>query len=321
MTTPKQRTSKKNTSASNTSATNVSVANTSTANASQLIEPSDYSLDTEFNYYCALLQELIPNLRNSDEQEHANRWLTKLIEPSLNMRNLRDKRNRFLMMLSISLFSGHIQAPFNVAPAAKLPEISSLRRPKFSAPAWHVSATEWKDHLLLLTELYKKLKVPAFRKCQAHAKQCTGGKDARSTFLDRQFEFFLHLAKSYMHSLKSYPELRIACKWIEVLSQIDRNCCARAKGIRNDYLLALTSYLLQHQLMGPFRKLPLHPLKPLMETARKAAENKPVNRSDGLGINSGDEFLSQFPIPEEGAYAYISLSSDLFEKAGLLINS
>lgn len=124
-----------------------------------------------------------------------------------------------------------------------------------------------------------------------------------------------------MHSLTSYPELRIACKWIEVLSQIDRNCCARAKGIRNDHLLVLMSYLLQHQLMGPFRRLPTHPLEPLMETARKVAKNKPMNRSDGLGINSGDDFLSQFPIPEEGAYAFISLTSDLFEKAGLLINS
>lgn len=141
-------------------------------------------------------------------------------------------------------------------------------------------------------------------------------------FLDRQFEFFLHLTRSYMHSLTSYPELRVACKWIEVLSQIDRNCCTRAKGIRNDHLLALMSYLLQHQLMGPFRSLPSHPLEPLMETARKAANNKPMNPIGELGIDvAGDEFLSQFPVPDEGAFAYISLSSDLIQKAGQLINS
>lgn len=131
--------------------------------------------------HSALLQELIPNLHNPDEQEHANRWLTKLVEPSLNVRNLRDKRNRFLMMLCICLFSGHIQFPFNAFPVTKLPEVSSLKRPTFAAPDWHVSATEWKEHLFLLAELYKKLKLPAIRKCQVHTKQCTGGKDARAT--------------------------------------------------------------------------------------------------------------------------------------------
>lgn len=125
-----------------------------------------------------------------------------------------------------------------------------------------------------------------------------------------------------MHSLTSYPELRLACKWVEVLSQIDRNCCTRAKGIRNDHLLALMSYLLRHQLMGPFCSLPSHPLAPLMETARKAAANKTMNPVGELGMDlPGDNFLSQFPIPDEGAFAYISLSSDLIQKAGELTNS
>ncbi|EDS27874.1 conserved hypothetical protein [Culex quinquefasciatus] len=280
---------------------------------SKMVESSDYSLDTEFAYYCALLTELIPVMRVEEEKELANRWLTKLAEPTLAVKNLRDKRNRFLMMLCISLYSGHIQTPFNMTPPAKLPEIATIKRPRFDPPAWHGIEADWKEHLGLLAEMGKKLKLPAVRKCQAHAKQCSGGKDARGNFLDRQFEFFLYNARSYLRSLNAYPKLRVACRWLEALCQVDRNCCARAKGIRNDYMMALMSYLLHHQLTGPFRGLPEYPLESLQEAAKKAAEGQPLNRATG---GDGHGILNQFPIPEEGAFAFISMSSGLVKKMG-----
>lgn len=110
----------------------------------------------------------------------------------------------------------------------------------------------------------------------------------------------------------------MACRWIEALSQIDRNCCIRAKGIRNDYALALTGYLLQHQILGPFGMQPTHPLEALVDAARKVASNKPLNRIDEIAINEKGDFLNNFPLPEEGAFAFISLSSDLMQKMGEL---
>ncbi|XP_053687166.1 uncharacterized protein LOC128736704 [Sabethes cyaneus] len=293
----------------------------STAKEHQILEPTDYTLDTEFLYYCAILQESIPAIRNPGHQELANKWLTKLSEPSLNVKTLRDKRNRFLMKLCICLYSGSLQLPFLAIPAGKLPELTSIKKPKFEPPAWQISTIEWKEHLALLAELTKKLKLPPIRKCQTHAKQCSGGRDARGTFLDRQFEFFLYLARSYMRSMTAYPEIRMAARWIEALSQIDRNCCIRAKGIRNDYALTLTGYLLQHQVLGPFGVQPIHPLEPLVDAARKVAGNKALNRIDEIGINEGGDFLSNFPLPEEGAFAYVSLSSDLMHKMGELSSS
>lgn len=133
----------------------------------------------------ALLQELIPALSKPEEQEHANRWLTRLSDLTLNVKNLRDKRNRFLMMLSICLLSGHLHAPFDVAPPAKLPEISTIRKPKFSPAEWTQAAGEWKEHLTLANELLKKLKLPPVRKCHVHQKQCSGGRDARGTVSNR----------------------------------------------------------------------------------------------------------------------------------------
>ncbi|XP_058458620.1 uncharacterized protein LOC131435104 [Malaya genurostris] len=296
-------------------------ASSSAKSKPQTLEPSDYTLDTEFAYYCALLQELIPAIRNPAHQELANKWLTKLSEPYLNVKTLRDKRNRFLVMLCICSFTGYIQMPFGQQPPNKLPEISSIKKPKFDPPAWHVTTTEWKEHLALMSELWKKLKIPPLRKCQSHAKQCSGGKDARGTFLDRQFEFFLYLARTYLQSMNAYPKLRVACRWIEALSQIDHNCCIRAKGIRNDYALALVGYLLQHQMVGPFRTLPIHPLEPLMDAARKVADNKPLMRIDEFGFNEKGGLLSHYPLPEEGAFAFISLSSALMQKLGTLTPS
>ncbi|XP_058829024.1 uncharacterized protein LOC131688636 [Topomyia yanbarensis] len=282
---------------------------------------SDVSLDTEFSYYCALLQDLIPTIEYEIYQEIANKWLTKLCEPFLNVKTLRDKRNRYLQMLCIGSLAGETQVPFNEPPPVQIPEIAAIKKPMLRAPAWHESAAEWKEHLALLAELGTKLKIPAIRKCQTHAKQCSGGKDARGTFLDRQFEFFLFLSRSYLRSMKSYPELRLACRWVEALSQIDQKCCIRAKGIRNDYALALMGYLLHHQMVGPFRSMPVHPLEPLLDAARKVADNTPMTRIDDFGLNEKGDFLSNFPLPEEGAFAFISLSSALMQKMGELTNS
>ncbi|XP_055631312.1 uncharacterized protein LOC129771571 [Toxorhynchites rutilus septentrionalis] len=280
------------------------------SNQSRNVEAQMDTLDTEYNYYRALLQELIPALHNPDEQEHANRWLTRLTDLSLNVKNLRDKRNRFLMMLCLCLFTGHVQTPFDSPPPAKLPELSTMKKPKFSPAEWHTAAGEWKEHLALMNELLKKLKLPAPRKCSVHPKLCSGGKDARGTFLDRQFEFFLHLARSYLRSLNTYPDSRIACRWIEALSQIDQNCCIRTKGIRNDYMLFLMGYLLQHRLLGPFCRLPVLPLEELMDGARKAAESEPLIKVNTPEVNREHDFLKHFPLPEEGVFAFISLSSD-----------
>lgn len=134
-------------------------------------------------------------MRVEEESDLANRWLTKLTEPTLAVKNPRDKRNRFLMMMCISLYSGHIQAPFNVEPPAKLPEIATIKRPKFDPPAWHGIEADWKEHLGLLAEMGKKLKLAPFRKCQAHAKQCSGGKDARGTVRSAQTSKLKHYSQ------------------------------------------------------------------------------------------------------------------------------
>ncbi|XP_055606424.1 uncharacterized protein LOC129754397 [Uranotaenia lowii] len=287
------------------------------------LEQADHTLNTEFTYYCALLQELIPVQNSVKNQQLANRWLTKLTEPTLNVKSLREKRNKLLMMLSISLLTDNLRRPFDLMPSNALPQIPLLRPLKFQVPKWQTHATEWPEHNRMLLELAKKLKTPTQQKCQTHENQCTGTKDPRGTFLDRQFEFFLHLSRTYLGTITTYPELRIANHWLQALCQIDRDSCIRTKGIRNDYILALTAYLLQHQLLGPFRVLPSYPLEPLMDAARKAAGGKllrePREIEDLSGAGTG-HFVSSFPVPEEGAFAVISLSSDLLKLGTLESN-
>lgn len=63
------------------------------------------------------------------------------------------------------------------------------------------------------------------------------------------------------------------------------------------------------RLCGPFAEYPpFRTLVPLVEAAKIASETKPITDPTSPDVT---EFLSTQPVPDEGAFCYISITGDL----------
>jgi len=58
--------------------------------------------------------------------------------------------------------------------------------------------------------------------------------------LDKQFRFFLFTAMPYAALLPRATDRNRAACWLQGLGAIYKKACAMSKGIRNDYMMALT---------------------------------------------------------------------------------
>jgi hypothetical protein len=65
-------------------------------------------------------------------------------------------------------------------------------------------------------------------------------------------------------------------------------------------------------LMGPFLEDPPAPLPPIAETALTAATLHPITDPTSA---QADEFLLENPKPENGAFAFLILTSDVYNFA------
>jgi hypothetical protein len=137
--------------------------------------------------------------------------------------------------------------------------------------------------------------------------------------LDKQFEYLLALGESYKDLLRSdATKLNRASLWLQALAKIDSSHCAHMKGIRNDYAMVLIGYLVHGELKGPFEDLPAASLQPLTEaiatyiTKRKIESNDKSKVPLNPASDTIESFMNGVPTIEEGAFALLSLSGDVF---------
>lgn len=149
--------------------------------------------------------------------------------------------------------------------------------------------------------------------------------------LDQEFQLFLHIARPYAALLTGHDKTRIA-NWIQILCSIHgKDCCSGMKSIRNDYIMALTSwvywrlstfiyfdnlfvcsYLYDLRTPGPFVDYP--PLKYLLSLPDATARmNDPRPITDPTHPEA-EKFLCSQMIPEDGAFCYIAVTGDLVNK-------
>lgn len=163
-----------------------------------------------------------------------------------------------------------------------------------------------------------KLKKPE-NLCSVHD-ECPDSKVGQKVgrCLDRQFEYLLTLAESYQQLMADNKDAINV--WLQALSKIDKSFCLEMKGIRNDYMMLLSGYLLCQELKGPFEDLPSERLPPLTQAiATYIAKRKQQQTNDGKGkapLNPASDtieaFMNHVPKIEEGAFAFLSLSGNLF---------
>lgn len=135
--------------------------------------------------------------------------------------------------------------------------------------------------------------------------------------LDNQFKYLLTLAEAYQLLMES--ETGIINSWLQALAKINPEACTEMKGIRNDYMMLLVGYLVNKELKGPFEDLPTERLPPLTQAIATYIEKRKKGGSgekEGVPLNPVSDtieaFMNHVPKIEEGAFAFLSLSGNLF---------
>ncbi|ERL93968.1 hypothetical protein D910_11253 [Dendroctonus ponderosae] len=262
-------------------------------------------LNTEFNYYSAVLKMFGPTLTKEGDRRYIIPWIRKLFRPEYHSSMLREKRNRYLVYLSTSLLLDEAVDIFReYPPDGALPDLQSVHPLNVPAAQWETD-NMWQDTLQNLPDDFQLLD------CFVHEDPDTCRKDHQfDKILDQEFQFYLYLAKPYAAMISGGAERTRVAAWLQMLCSVHgTECCSRMKAIRNDYMMALLGYLQDLRAVGPFAEYPSwQTLKPLAEAAKLAAENSPITDPTGCYAN---EFLAEQPMPDDGAFCYIAISGDL----------
>lgn len=139
--------------------------------------------------------------------------------------------------------------------------------------------------------------------------------------LDKQFEYLLAMAESYKELLRrdngGGDKVNRVNLWLQALARVDRAYCAHMKGIRNDYIMVLVGYLVNGELKGPFEDLPTENLQPLTQAIATYIAKRSLKDNDKkIPLNPASDtiesFMNDCPNVEEGAFALLALSGNLF---------
>ncbi|XP_044749072.1 uncharacterized protein LOC123309848 [Coccinella septempunctata] len=274
----------------------------------QIDEKSSQALNSEFLYYSSVLKIIAPTLTSDADQDHVIPWIKKLFRPEYHTSTLREKRNRYLLYLTLTMFNDELIGVFETEPpAAVLRDLGSLPEYRVEAATWERDDT-WRDVLVSLPENFTPLE------CSVHSNKDECKKDhALDRVLDQEFQFFLYLARPYAAlMLNAEDRTKVAC-WLQTLCTIQGNCCSSMKAVRNDYMMALLGYISDLRAVGPFlEKPPWKTLPPLAQLAKESFDNSTVLDPTSTMAN---EFLQSQPVPEDGAFCYIALTGDLIESS------
>lgn len=140
--------------------------------------------------------------------------------------------------------------------------------------------------------------------------------------LDKQFEYLLAMSESYKELLRRNSsggeKVNRVNLWLQALSRIDKTSCAYMKGIRNDYIMVLVGYLVNGELKGPFEDLPTQNIQPLSQAIATYIAKRALKNDDDKKVplnpasDTIENFMNDCPHVEEGAFALLALSGNLF---------
>ncbi|KAG5897939.1 hypothetical protein JTB14_014052 [Gonioctena quinquepunctata] len=262
-------------------------------------------LNTEFLYYSSVLRILGPTLTHEADRRVVIPWVRKLFRPEYHSTRLREKRNRYLAYLAISLLLDEAIGIFRTYPSdGALPNTYEIPKLQVEGAEWEYDKM-WQDTLAGLPDDFQMLE------CCIHATSDECKKDHKlDKILDQEFQLFIYIARPYAYLIKNGNDRTRIAAWLQMLCSIHGNeSCSSMKAMRNDYMMALLGYLQDLRAVGPFADLPSwKTLVPLPEAAKTAAENNPIIDPTGAEAN---DFLMNQPVPEDGAFCYIALTGDL----------
>ncbi|RZF34270.1 hypothetical protein LSTR_LSTR010244 [Laodelphax striatellus] len=267
------------------------------------------ALNTEFIYYSTTLKAVAPTMSSVSMRAKLVPWIKKLFGPEYQACFFQDKRNKYLLYMTLRILTDDISGVFdNDPPCGALAPIEELVGEKKGPAKWE-NDTTWER---LLEGLPPER---AMMGCSIHDEDCNSVQDTEnvlpSALLDLEFRYFLHLARPYAALLMIPEDKAKVAVWMQTLATIRSTACLGMKGIRNDYMQTLLGYILDLRATGPFQEFPPPgSLQPLQEAAKYYAQKHPFTDPSSREAN---DFLISQPTPENGAMCYVAVSGDMVE--------
>lgn len=266
-------------------------------------------LDDEFRYYSTIILCLLPTITNEEHRSTVVAWYVRLNGPEFEIPQLKIKRNRFLMMISMCIQCDNLPG----SPFVKRPDVDNLPDPLTVEHAEPSATAAWERDKQWTEYMEDQSLLDPNVKCAIHHPNPCPADEINSSIgatLDRQFQFFLHLAKPLICQLPNALHRQKAAGWLQRLCSDGTGMCAITKGIRNDYMMLLVGYLSSGLLTGPFQQYAPNTLVPLNEL-EIGEDSRPSNLPNDPTIG---RMLSDLPFPpEQGAFAFLSVTADMFE--------
>lgn len=194
------------------------------------------ALNSEFLYYSSVLRIVGPALSSARDREEIIPWIKKLFGPEYHGVQFKEKRNRYLLYVTLTLVSDEIGGMFSMpVPEGALPELEDLEKEVYPAAEWEKDKM-WQETLEGLPDDYKALE------CSVHEDRAECIEDhALDDILDQEFQFMIYLARPYATLISNSDDRTKIALWLQMLCSICGDSCSSMRGIRNDYMMALLS--------------------------------------------------------------------------------
>lgn len=114
-------------------------------------------INSEFLYYSSVLRVVVPALSSGVDRKKINPWVKKLFRPEYHGSLFREKRNKYLLYLTITLLNDEAYGIFlNPPPDGALIDISDIEQEPIPAAEWEMDHT-WADTIDGLPENFQAL--------------------------------------------------------------------------------------------------------------------------------------------------------------------
>lgn len=111
----------------------------------------------EFLYYGSVLKVVAPTLSSDPDKLLVTPWITKLFRPEYQTTKLREKRNRYLICLTINLLNDEVTGVFQKAPPEDaLVDLRSICPEPSAAAEWEMDRM-WQESLLSLPDDFEMM--------------------------------------------------------------------------------------------------------------------------------------------------------------------
>lgn len=309
--------------------------------------PDDDSINIEFVYYTQMIKKFAPNLSTEKDKDKVVPWVRKLYAAEYATEFFKIKRNRYLFKMVLSIMNDEMYGVFKfIPPAGPLKSPESFAVPAVPLAIWEMD-NMWEEMLrgednsasactmhaqcpgsevdgedendgdeeeVDVMDMSEEEKARVTEELMARRERSKVDRNKRtlhSVLLDWEFQYLLHVSRPYAALMDTVQEKTRVAKWLQKLCGVRRDAaCAKMKGVRNDYMMALLGYLYDLRLTGPFEHPPSDgPLENLETAMERLREDYPLTVPTQDDVN---EFLSDQPSPAEGgAFCYVAVSGDL----------